>query len=104
MPSNPQYRVPSPELNTDRLILRLITAEDITAVMEHRRQPSWAPDFPSPGDREITGLLSRIGVPAGAGAHFGHRLVLERESELVSAALASSARPSTAGSRSATGS
>ncbi len=48
MPSNPQYRVPSPELNTDRLILRLITAEDITAVMEDRRQPSWAPDFPSP--------------------------------------------------------
>ena len=83
MPSNPQYRVPSPELNTDRLILRLITAEDIAAVMEDRRQPSWAPDFPSPGDREIAGLLSRIGVPAGAGAHFGHRLVLERESELV---------------------
>jgi RimJ/RimL family protein N-acetyltransferase len=83
VPSNPQYRVPSPELNTDRLILRLITAEDIAAVMEDRRQPSWAPDFPSPGDREIAGLLSRIGVPAGAGAHFGHRLVLERKSELV---------------------
>lgn len=70
---------PVSELSTDRLVLRSITTADVVAVVAGQRLPGWAADFPSPGDREIAGLLSRTGVPTGADRAFGHRLVVERE-------------------------
>ena len=68
---------PASALVTDRLTLQLITAADVHDVQSGRRRPDWADDFPTPGDREIAGLLGRIGLPAGPDARFGHRLVIE---------------------------
>lgn len=74
---------PATELTSNRLLLRLIRTEEAAAVLDGRRLPDWAPDFPSAGDREIAGLLSRTGLPTGPGRIYGHRLVVERESGLV---------------------
>ncbi len=78
MSANPKPGSPVRELRTARLVLSPITDADIAAVVETRRQSNWAADFPSPGDEEIAGLLSRTGLPVNA--HLGHRLVLERGS------------------------
>jgi ribosomal-protein-alanine N-acetyltransferase len=72
-----------PELTTERLVLRPVTAEHVAAVVTGRRLPGWAPDFPSAGDREIAAMLDRDGVPAGPEALFGQRLIVERDTGLV---------------------
>jgi ribosomal-protein-alanine N-acetyltransferase len=66
-------------LETPRLLLPLITADDVAAVLDGPRQPAWAADFPADGDRELAGLISRSGIPTGPAADFGHRLVVERD-------------------------
>ncbi len=66
------------ELTTDRLLLRSITPGDVEAVLDDRRLPEWAPDFPAPGDQEIARMLTRTGVPGGSDRAFGIRLILER--------------------------
>ncbi|SDY32498.1 hypothetical protein SAMN05661080_03083 [Modestobacter sp. DSM 44400] len=58
---------PPAELLRVRLVLRLITHADVAAVVEGRRPPGWAAGFPAPGDVEIAGLLTRIGVVGGVG-------------------------------------
>jgi ribosomal-protein-alanine N-acetyltransferase len=68
------------ELVTERLVLRPVTGEHVTAVVAGRRLPGWAPDFPSEGDEVIARMLDRDGVPETA---FGQRLVVERETGLV---------------------
>ncbi len=60
-----QEPAPSGELISRRLILPLIDAEHVSAVVEGRRPPSWAQDFPTPGDLEIAGML-RDGLPPAA--------------------------------------
>jgi ribosomal-protein-alanine N-acetyltransferase len=72
------------EIDTARLILRPITAEEVSAVLNGRRHPGWADDFPAGGDQVIARLLDRTGVPADDGARrFGHRLVIERDTGTV---------------------
>jgi ribosomal-protein-alanine N-acetyltransferase len=66
-------------LETPRLLLPLITADDVTAVLDGPRRPDWAADFPAEGDLELAGLISRAGIPTGGAADFGHRLVVERD-------------------------
>ena len=36
---------------TERLLLRPVTGEHVSAVLAGRRLPGWAPDFPSEGDQ-----------------------------------------------------
>ena len=69
-------------LETQRLLLPSISADDVTALVHGRRLSHWAPDFPADGDREIAGLLARTGIPSGPGADFAPRLVVERDSAL----------------------
>lgn len=59
------------ELITKRLILRLWTASEATAVLDDTRSMHWADDFPAEGDRVIEGLLDQH--PAWLDA-YGHRL------------------------------
>lgn len=66
------------DLITPRLILRVMTAEDIAAILEERRQPGWAADYPTEGDRDIAGHLDRNGLLAGDLTGFNPRLVIER--------------------------
>jgi RimJ/RimL family protein N-acetyltransferase len=66
-------------VETPRLLLPLITADDVTAVLDGPRQPAWAADFPADGDLELARLISRAGIPTGLAADFGHRLVVERD-------------------------
>jgi RimJ/RimL family protein N-acetyltransferase len=70
-------------LATQRLLLPLVTADDVAAILDGRRPPGWAEDFPADGDREIAGFLARTGIPSGPDAGFGPRLVVERDSGLV---------------------
>ncbi|MGV9545549.1 GNAT family N-acetyltransferase [Nocardia beijingensis] len=70
----------SPDLRTERLILRSWTAGAAAAVLDDRRAADWAVDFPADGDRVIAGLLAAH--PDWLGP-FGHRLVVERSSGLV---------------------
>ena len=78
------YATPTvPDLITDRLTLRSITPDDVSAVLAVVRRADWAEDFPSSGDVEIARLLARIGTPNGPPAAFGHRLIVERSSGLL---------------------
>ena len=74
------HRGPISDLTTDRLVLRLIATEDAAAVLDGRRLPQWAADFPALGDLEAARLPFRVGAPTGADRVFGHRLVVERGS------------------------
>src|SRR4051794_32081821 len=69
-------------LASQRLLLPLITADDVAAIVDGRRLPGWAEDFPAEGDRDIAGFLARTGMPSGPDAGFGPRLVVERHSGL----------------------
>ena len=71
------------ELITERLVLSPVTAAHVATVVTGRRQVGWAPDFPAEGDRVIAGMLDRNGLPDGADAVFGQRLVVERATGLV---------------------
>ena len=71
------------ELITERLVLSPVTAAHVAAVVTGRGQVGWAPDFPAEGDRVIAGMLDRNGLPDGADAVFGQRLVVERATGLV---------------------
>jgi [ribosomal protein S5]-alanine N-acetyltransferase len=67
------------DIVTARLFLRLITAEEVSAVLLGQRRSDWADDFPAEGDQVIARLLARTGLPAdGEARRFGHRLVAER--------------------------
>jgi [ribosomal protein S5]-alanine N-acetyltransferase len=74
----------SADLVTERLVLRPLTAADVTAILAApagtSRQRHWADDYPDDGDRGIADLLHR--QPEHLGPH-GHRAVLERASGLV---------------------
>lgn len=68
------------DLVTPRLILRPLRWATALAILEGRRQPDWAADYPTEGDIGIAGLLQRAGPPA-AGSTPGawcHRQVVER--------------------------
>ncbi|MDT3439774.1 MULTISPECIES: GNAT family N-acetyltransferase [unclassified Pseudofrankia] len=79
------------DLITERLVLRLWSAEERTAVLAVtaasngdglpvRRPAHWADDFPDEGDQVIADGLGRY--PAWMGP-FGHRQVVERDSGLI---------------------
>lgn len=68
------------DLITDRLVLRLWSTTEITAVIDDNHLPHWASDFPSGGDWVIAAWLTEH--PEGLGSH-GHRLIVERESGLL---------------------
>ncbi|MEU5759827.1 GNAT family N-acetyltransferase [Nocardia sp. NPDC047648] len=70
----------SSDLPTERLILRLWTADATAAVLDDQRRAAWAADFPAEGDRVIAGLLAEHSDWLGS---FGHRLIVERSSGLV---------------------
>ena len=70
-------------VRTERLDLCPVTAEHVAAVVAGQRLDGWAPDFPAEGDRVIAGMFNRNGLPDGADAAFGQRLVVERDSGLV---------------------
>ncbi|SFP84704.1 Acetyltransferase (GNAT) domain-containing protein [Amycolatopsis arida] len=53
---------------------------EATAVLGNTRSVHWADDFPAEGDRVVAGLFDQN--PAWLGAH-GHRLIIERDSDLV---------------------
>ena len=75
--SQPEHAL-SRELTTQRLVLPLLDAEHVSSIVEGRRLPSWAPDFPTPGDLEIAEMLRGTGLPSGEDTAFGPRLVVER--------------------------
>jgi RimJ/RimL family protein N-acetyltransferase len=68
---------------TARLVLRPVTAEEVSAVLNGQRRADWAADFPAEGDQVIAGLLARTGLPADDARRFGHRLVAERHTSTV---------------------
>ncbi|MFD0691279.1 GNAT family N-acetyltransferase [Actinomadura fibrosa] len=72
--------VSTPELFTDRLILRTWHPDEITAVLDGTRLPHWADDFPAEGDHVIAGLCGDH--PAWLG-EYGHRQIIERAGGLV---------------------
>ncbi|HZG96563.1 MAG TPA: GNAT family N-acetyltransferase [Mycobacteriales bacterium] len=78
-----QERAPFAELTTERLVVSLVDTRHDSSIVEGRRLPSWAPDFPAPGDLEIAAMLRRSGLPQGADASFGSRLVIERATGLI---------------------
>ena len=72
------------DILTARLVLRPVTAEEVSAVLSGQRRADWAADFPAEGDQVIAGLLARAGLPADDDARrFGHRLVVERHTSTV---------------------
>jgi [ribosomal protein S5]-alanine N-acetyltransferase len=72
------------DIVTARLFLRLITAEEVSAVLLGQRRSDWAADFPTEGDKVIARLLARTGLRADDEAlRFGHRLVVERDTGTV---------------------
>ena len=72
------------DIVTTRLVLRPITAGEVSAVLSGQRRSDWAGDFPAEGDQVIAGLLARTGLPSDADARrFGHRLVVERDTGTV---------------------
>ena len=72
------------DIVTARLVLRMVSGEDVAAVLGGQQQAGWAKDFPSDGDRVIARVLAKYGLPADdEGRRFGHRLIVERESGLV---------------------
>jgi [ribosomal protein S5]-alanine N-acetyltransferase len=72
------------EIVTVRLALRPITGEEVSAVLAGQRRADWAVDFPAEGDQVIAGLLARTGLPSDEDARrFGHRLVVERDGNIV---------------------
>lgn len=76
--------VVSPDLTTERLVLRQWTADEAAAVLDDRRAAAWAADFPAEGDRVIAGLFDEH--PDWLGP-FGHRLIVERSSGLVAGSI-----------------
>ena len=68
------------DLITPRLDLRSWTTAEATAVLDGRRRPHWAGDFPADGDQVVAGLFGEF--PDWLGA-FGHRQIVERSSGLV---------------------
>jgi len=72
------------DIVTARLCLRLVTADEVSAVLLGQRRSDWAADFPTEGDQVIARLLARTGLPADDEAlRFGHRLVVERDTGTV---------------------
>ncbi|MBW5424417.1 GNAT family N-acetyltransferase, partial [Streptomyces sp. BG9H] len=74
-------------------MLRPWSRGEVADVLADRRSPRWARDFPAEGDRVIAGVIAEqiAGASGGTdgsggsddpGAH-GHRLIIERESDLV---------------------
>jgi [ribosomal protein S5]-alanine N-acetyltransferase len=72
------------DIVTARLSLRLITADEVSAVLLGQRRSDWAADFPTEGDQVIARLLARTGLPTDDETlRFGHRLVVERDTGTV---------------------
>ncbi|MFF0745093.1 GNAT family N-acetyltransferase [Streptomyces sp. NPDC004111] len=67
----------SHDLTTDRLLLHSWVPGEIDAVLEGRRLPHWAADFPAEGDKMLAGLFPKN--PEWFGP-YGHRQMIERES------------------------
>ncbi|MCF8587809.1 GNAT family N-acetyltransferase [Gordonia liuliyuniae] len=71
IPSSP---LAESDLITKRLVLRPWSADDIAAVLEHRRMAHWADDFPAEGDAVIAGVIAD--GPLRPEPH--HRIIVER--------------------------
>jgi ribosomal-protein-alanine N-acetyltransferase len=82
----------SAPVTTERLLLRAVTAEHVAAVTSGRRLPGWAADFPSEGDREIAGMLARIGLPEPHPV-LGQWVVVERDTGLAVGGIGFFGRP-----------
>ncbi|GGR79627.1 hypothetical protein GCM10010169_24740 [Micromonospora fulviviridis] len=72
----------TPDLTTDRLVLRPWPAEEAAAIVAGERRPYWAADYPTDGDRVIAGIIA--GNPEQP---HGHRLIIERETGLTVGAI-----------------
>jgi RimJ/RimL family protein N-acetyltransferase len=68
-----------PDLITERLVLRPLTAEHLRAVLDGDRLAHWADDFPDGGDTVIAGMLAK---KPPEGLPYGQRQVIERETGL----------------------
>ncbi|MFI0366252.1 GNAT family N-acetyltransferase [Actinomadura sp. 1N219] len=64
------------DLFTDRLVLRMWTLAEVTAVLDGRRQAHWADDFPAEGDHVIAGFIAENRA-AALGEH-GQRQIIEK--------------------------
>ncbi|MEV5986369.1 GNAT family N-acetyltransferase [Streptomyces sp. NPDC052051] len=68
------------QLITDRLVLRPWSLIEVAAVVDCSRAVDWADDFPGEDDRAIGSLFDQYPDLFG---EYGHRLIVERDSDLV---------------------
>ena len=72
----------SGEILTERLVLRMLTGDEATAVVASNREGrNWAPDYPTEGDVVVSRLLML--APDLPPAAFGSYQVVMRDSETV---------------------
>ncbi|MFI5803452.1 GNAT family N-acetyltransferase [Streptomyces sp. NPDC051561] len=74
----------SPDLPTERLLLRTWTQEELAAVLDGKHLPHWTAGFPTEGDKALGGLFATH--PDWFGP-YGHRQIVERESGQVVGAI-----------------
>lgn len=66
-----------------RLLLRPLTAASAQAIVDGRREPDWAADYPDSGDLEIARMVAGSPALSPAAVDFGIRQVVETETGLV---------------------
>lgn len=74
---------PAPALDSARLSLRRVPWDAVVAIVEGRRLAGWAPDYPDDGDRVIAAVIHRAADARSAIDPWGHRQVIERETDTV---------------------
>jgi RimJ/RimL family protein N-acetyltransferase len=74
------YVLNGADLSTDRLTLRPWSVDEIAAVVDGRRLPHWADDFPAEGDVVIAGFVAEHPQMLG---EYGQRQIIERSTGLV---------------------
>ncbi|MEW2578761.1 GNAT family N-acetyltransferase [Streptomyces syringium] len=73
------------DLTTERLVLAPWSTDELSAVLDGRRLPHWAEDYPAEGDRVIAGFISE--QPDHLRQTYGQRQIVERETGLVVGAI-----------------
>lgn len=66
-----------------RLLLRPLTAASAQAIVDGRREPDWADDYPDSGDHDIAAMVVRLPALSPIAVEFGIRQVVETETRLV---------------------
>lgn len=74
--------MPVDDIATPRLCLRPLSPETVQAIVDARRLPGWADDYPDTGDVEIARMLHGSAWLRPEIAVWGHRQVIESASGL----------------------